>query len=344
MASSSSSSNELQMQSSSFQRHPGSSCIPVIDVSKIALDNVDVCDQFYDVVGKEFCAALSTWGFAYLKNHGIPWSLVDDCVKQAKLFFEKDTKTKLKYSRGTSRIDGYSAVGREVLQDEQLVECKESFEISSSKTSFPREPSLSGWRNASQNLAVQSLMLGKRLLRCMAKDLGADPVQFLQFHDKMFRGGKNNATALRMLRYPAVPDLDQRAASVAITRCGEHTDYGGLTLLYQDSCGGLEIEDMEGKWISATPIPETIVVNIGDLMSFWSGGRYKATKHRVRLTDHSVAAKDRYSVAMFMHPNHDTKVVPFKTDEADGPTDVDEQDHLTAGQHVQRRFEATYKK
>ena len=40
-------------------------------------------------------------------------------------------------------------------------------------------------------------------------------------------------------------------------------------------CGGLEIQTTDGKWIPATPIPNTIVVNIGDLLAFWSGGRYR---------------------------------------------------------------------
>ena len=103
----------------------------------------------------------------------------------------------------------------------------------------------------------------------------------------------------------------------------------------------MEIEDLDGEWVSATPIPETIVVNIGDLMSFWSGGRYKATKHRVRLTDPSVASKDRYSMAMFLHPNKDTEIVPFGTT----PTVQHEMKHfLTAGEHVNRRFTETYQK
>jgi len=322
--------------------------IPVIDVSKIALSNVDVSDKCYDAVGKEFCQALSTCGFAYLKNHGIPWRMVEACTEEAKIFFEKDAKTKIKYSRGTLRIDGYSAVGREVLQDDQLVECKESFDISSTTTVFPRECRQMAWKKAAQGLALQSIMLGKRLLKCMALDLGADPVKFLSYHDQIFRNNQNNATALRILRYPAVTDLHRRVAGAAITRCGEHTDYGGLTLLYQDSCGGLEIEDIDGNWISATPIPETIVVNIGDLMSFWSGGRYKATKHRVKLTDQRAAAVDRYSVAMFMHPNQQTELVPFTQGQSSAnqavPDIEDRPRHLTAGEHVQKRFAATYYK
>ena len=49
--------------------------------------------------------------------------------------------------------------------------------------------------------------------------------------------------------------------------------------VFQDSLGGLEIQSQE-KWVKAPPIEGTIVVNIGDLLQFWSGGKYKATPHR----------------------------------------------------------------
>ena len=77
----------------------------------------------------------------------------------------------------------------------------------------------------------------------------------------------------------------------------------------QDACGGLEVQGMDGEWVPATPIPGTIVVNIGDLMAFWSGGRYKATKHRVRFVAKKGEgrqppwSKDRYSIVLFSHPN-----------------------------------------
>jgi len=178
----------------------------------------------------------------------------------------------------------------------------------------------------------------------MANDLGTDPVQFLRDHDKMLSPRGENATALRVLRYPAIDlSADDGKHTAFVTRCGVHTDYGGLTLLYQDACGGLEVQGMDGEWVPATPIPGTIVVNIGDLMAFWSGGRYKATKHRVRFVAKQGEgrqppwSKDRYSIVLFSHPNSNTKVVPLGTKgEAEG------EEGLTAGQHVQKRFQETY--
>ena len=84
---------------------------------------------------------------------------------------------------------------------------------------------------------------------------------------------------------------------------------GFMYLISQDACGGLEVQGMDGEWVPATPIAGTIVVNIGDLMAFWSGGRYKATKHRVRFMAKQGEgrqppwSKDRYSMVLFSHPN-----------------------------------------
>ncbi|KAF5014125.1 hypothetical protein F66182_15008, partial [Fusarium sp. NRRL 66182] len=105
----------------------------------------------------------------------------------------------------------------------------------------------------------------------------------------------DSLSTLRLLHYPPSPPTDTttqtytKAAtpppepSDAIkVSCTPHTDSGILTLLHQDSTGGLEVQDSSGKWVAAPYVPESIVVNIGDLMAMVSGGRFVATMHRVR--------------------------------------------------------------
>ena len=105
---------------------------------------------------------------------------------------------------------------------------------------------------------------------------------------------------MRMMHY-----LPQ-SASLSTDSIGAtaHTDFGLMTILHQDSLGGLEIQLPEGKWISAPSIPGTFVVNLGQLMARWTNDIYRATTHRVINRSNS----DRYSIPFFFNPNHYAEV------------------------------------
>lgn len=107
--------------------------------------------------------------------------------------------------------------------------------------------------------------------------------------------------------------------------------------LFKDDQGGLEVQRLDGQWIPVSPIPGTIVVNIGEILQLWSGGRYRATPHRVRVSLDS-ENKSRYSIAAFIHPNNDTVVSPF----ANGKTSASHGTSKTALDHVEQRFKDTY--
>ena len=95
-----------------------------------------------------------------------------------------------------------------------------------------------------------------------------------------------------LLHYPALPTHLLRSGT--LTRIPAHSDIGTLTLLFQDSIGGLEIADLgsasteksaefekHGKFRHVKPIPDTVIVNVGYLLMRWSNGRWRNTIHRV---------------------------------------------------------------
>jgi isopenicillin N synthase-like dioxygenase len=47
-----------------------------------------------------------------------------------------------------------------------------------------------------------------------------------------------------------------------------------ITLLFQDECGGLEVEDPKnpGSFLSAPPVKDALIMNVGDLLMRWSNG------------------------------------------------------------------------
>jgi len=85
---------------------------------------------------------------------------------------------------------------------------------------------------------------------------------------------------LRLLNYPATPASVFRDNAGQV-RAGMHSDYGSITLLFQDMRGGLQVQSPQGSWVDAIPIEGTIVVNAGDLLSRWSNGIIKSTEHQV---------------------------------------------------------------
>jgi len=93
-----------------------------------------------------------------------------------------------------------------------------------------------------------------------------DPEFFLKFHS-----GCNNQ--LRLLHYPPIAAAEIKNGTSA--RMPAHSDWGSITMLFQDDCGGLEIErpDGPGEFIKATPYENTMVVNVGDLLMRWSNGK-----------------------------------------------------------------------
>ncbi|MEO0831604.1 MAG: 2OG-Fe(II) oxygenase family protein, partial [Pseudomonadota bacterium] len=86
-----------------------------------------------------------------------------------------------------------------------------------------------------------------------------------------------------------------------------HKDTDALTIIAPDPVGGLEVQTMDGGWITPDCPPGGFIVNIGDMLELWSGGRLKSTPHRVV----NRSGKERYSFPYFAVPRHDVIVEPL---------------------------------
>ena len=136
--------------------------------------------------------------------------------------------------------------------------------------------------------------LGHALMRGVALGLGLDADWF---DDHLTA---DPLVLFRIFRYP--PEAGQPDASWGVA---EHTDYGLLTILRQDTRGGLQVHAPSG-WIDAPPLPGTFVCNLGDMLERMTGGRYRSTPHRVRNTE----GMDRLSFPFFFDPAWDAEVRP----------------------------------
>ena len=175
------------------------------------------------------------------------------------------------------------------------------------------------------------------IMRAIALGMALDE----HFFDPFTDGGDNT---LRLLHYPAVLKSVFRDNPDQV-RAGEHSDYGSITLLFQDDVGGLEVKSPKETFVKATPIQNTIVVNAGDLLSRWSNDQIKSTKHRVvqppaKDGDESDTYPARYSMAYFCNPNFDKYIETLPG--TYGEKVEKKYGGITSGDYLIQRLAATY--
>ena len=86
-----------------------------------------------------------------------------------------------------------------------------------------------------------------------------------------------------------------------------HKDTDALTILASDPTSALEVQTLDGKWISPVISENSFIANIGDMLELWSGGRLMSTPHRVI----NNSGKDRYSFPYFAVPRYDITIKPL---------------------------------
>ena len=126
-----------------------------------------------------------------------------------------------------------------------------------------------------------------------------------------------NHNELRLNHYPAT--TIEEIKNGRVRRSGAHTDYGVLTLLFQDRNGGLEIQDRSalGPDVKFMPVsaddPYALIVNVADTLQRWTNRVVPAGLHQVtipgnRQDDATGSLPERYSIAYFMKSNRDDTI------------------------------------
>ncbi|KAF6235478.1 hypothetical protein HO173_006161 [Letharia columbiana] len=295
------------------------SAIPLIDFDQFLNGSTDRREQ----VASAIDAAFRSVGFLYVSNHGIDQDKVDECFQWSKRFFalSESKKNLIRRPPDKSIYRGYVGVGREKVRERVCI--KESFDTGNPDEDeqtnlWPPEELLPGFREFMEMFYQECSKLVRQLLDALSIALHLAPADSLaQFHEA-------SLFAMSLLYYPALPTKD--LLSGAHTRIPAHSDFGTLTLLFQDDVGGLEIAEpgsantetsagfeKEGRFRRVEPKPGTVVVNVGYLLMRWSNGRWKNTVHRVVEPPNSTIGGDemtpaRYSVPFFASPDPATVV------------------------------------
>ncbi|KAL4785605.1 hypothetical protein BJX76DRAFT_366867 [Aspergillus varians] len=305
--------------------------------------------------------AFKTSGFLYLKDHGIPPSMTLRVFKSSAAFFARPQEQKDTLGWTTPQANrGYVRTGREKLSTvddnsdpearRAIPDMKESMEIGREGVDglpnrWPDHLDDEGkdFKELMLSFFATCKELHVQVMRAIALGMNL-PVHFF---DEYVDQGDNN---LRLLHYPAV-HKDVFKLNPGQVRAAEHSDYGSITLLFQDRRGGLQARSPKGTFVDVTPFTDTVVVNAGDLLARWSNDTIKSTKHRVIEPPKVYGEEDgdseiypeRYSIAYFCNPNMDKRIeaIPGTYGEVE---DISKAKYpgITAGDYLVQRLSATY--
>ncbi|KAK3102887.1 hypothetical protein FSP39_014681 [Pinctada imbricata] len=310
--------------------------IPVVDFTPYCLENKreEADPEQIKSLANQICNAFTDVGFVYLKHHGIPKSKVDGIFSLSKEFFQKPVEIKEKYAK-SSHHDvmnnrGWVALEKELLNPERPADPKEAFnyQLIDDKETLPNDI-LPSFQGVYSDFYKHCQELVCRVLDLMSMGLNIDTDYFRKCHSLI--GKEGNPTTLRSLYYPPL----NNGVKPGQIRCGEHTDYGTVTLLFQDEIGGLEVKPAGSDYIPARPIPDTVLVNLGDKMQRWTADKLVATKHRVLIPEEEIKKNQgRQSFAFFVHPDDHVMIECLDNSNKYEP--------VSSKHYLNMRFAATY--
>ncbi|KAJ8645618.1 hypothetical protein MRB53_007366 [Persea americana] len=282
--------------------------IPLIDLSPLNSSNSNSPEALSGLVA-EIGAACKDWGFFQVINHGVPLQLQERIESAARKFFalpleeksevRRDEENPLGYydKEHTKNVRDWKEVFDFTLEEPTFIppshepQCQELQKLNNQWPHYPPE-----MREACIEYARGVEKLAYKLLELISLSLNLPADRLKGF----FRG---QTCFVRLNHYPPCPE-PQLALGV-----GRHKDSGALTILAQDDVGGLEVKrKADGEWLRVKPIPNSYIINVGDIIQVWSNDKYESVEHRVVVN----LQKERLSIPFRLNPAFSVMVKPLE--------------------------------
>lgn len=270
--------------------------IPIIDISALC-DNSQPKEIAYALH-----AASKDLGFIYIKGHGIADETINAARASAYAFFRSSISDKKSVSI-SEQHRGWLGQGGASMHEDVNADLKESFIWGLQSGTENKPHALRGknhWPEFLPSLQQHAMRYFKEahtvahhLMRGFAIGLDLEEDFFL-------RTCEQPLSRASFVYYPT-QDAQMGDKQFGV---GPHTDFGVLTVLCQDKVGGLQVQNINGDWIEAPPVPGTLVINVGDLLARWTDGAYKSTPHRVV----NSSGRERLSLVLAFDPEPDTNI------------------------------------
>ena len=277
--------------------------IPILDFHQFTVS--DLAGK--QALAKQLLQAIKGVGCFYLKNC-VPQNTIDQAFANTNAFFglPEVEKRQLAWKDGAALGYFYTkyngdfreafVFGEAVLTERIDTDSTVVQQVHQHLADHP------DFRDAVQQLFTACHDAGDRILKAIAIALNLPESYFTDRHPQQADYGL-------LHRYYEVSEPTQPGEA----RFEEHTDWGSLSLLFQDENGGLEVCTNAGEWIAAPPLPNTPIVFIADVMQRWTNDQFLATKHRVLMPANVSSLPERYSLAFFLSPNDDTEIACIET-------------------------------
>jgi len=271
-------------------------------------------ENIADELGRSF----EEYGFAVIRDHGIPQELIDRAEALSKAFFALPDDVKRAYHiPGGGGARGYTPFGVEKAKDAKVHDLKEFWHVGRELAAghplvefmaaniWPAE--VADFRETFTELYVAFETAGLRVLEGIALHLGLDR----EFFGPTVKDGNS---VMRLLRYPPLEGAEAEGA----IRAAAHGDINTITLLLGAEEAGLELLTRQGEW-KAVAVPEgALVINVGDMLDRLTNGLLRSTTHRVVNPRGEAAYRARYSMPFFLHfrPDYVIETLPGCIDPA----------------------------
>ncbi|KAK4934986.1 hypothetical protein LTR10_023874 [Elasticomyces elasticus] len=258
-------------------------------------------------LSQRLVTTMNTEGFVVLRNTGLDESMIMQAFFWGEALFKLDDITKKYFQHGPSPLPhrGYSAIGQE-RSGGNAFNHKESYDLGPKHDDlypnlWPPETTLQGFRSFMEEFFDKLYSVQVSLLGVLEDGIKVPRGTFCSMHSKA-------QNELRLLHYPDVKTGILRDPRKAV-RFGDHTDFGTITILFQDPAGGLEFQSTTSAWQEVLSGPTDAVVMFGDTFQRWTNGKLRAGPHRVRAPSQAGDfTGERYAIAYFCKANRDQSV------------------------------------
>jgi len=180
---------------------------------------------------------------------------------------------------------------------------------------WPDEEDLPGWHSLVLGQLEGLRELTCVLMRAIARGLDLDPEPFAEAS-----AGRN--ASIRLLHQPERREIIQNKNQGTSVTCevnlptdletlsdgrtivtGGHLDQNLLSVLWQSSAGGLQMQSRDGTWKEVFPKPGTLSIHCGALLSYLTGDTLVGTPHRVASN-----VEHKTAMGFFLEPDFATTI------------------------------------